>query len=316
MLTRRGPLTALVSLWAAAAIGAPYQRTHSETTGVCLAWSVRDYYCYLSGEGSQQIKDSVALQAAIDRSLASWQIVSNVCSDFKFARANVNPSGGTVAYEPGSPANKNFLLFRECPCEGPIPPGKVCTLPGPADSCWQDGTCENKFRCWSHNDDTIALTTTSYSKKTGVIFDADIAFNSGNHFFTVVDSPVCGGTLPLSPNCVAADLQNTLTHELGHVVGLDHVLEAGSTMEANAPLGEISKRLIDPGTARGFCAIYPRAVPSPPCEDVEALDSRIIANNTGTSLAGVVGCAAAAEQGGVAAIVVAAVAFLVRPRRR
>ena len=57
---------------------------------------------------------------------------------------------------------------------------------------------------------------------------------------------------------MATDIQNTMTHEMGHAMGLDHVAEPLSTMEATAPMGETQKRIIDVGTAAGFCDAYPR----------------------------------------------------------
>jgi hypothetical protein len=36
-------------------------------------------------------------------------------------------------------------------------------------------------------------------------------------------------------------------------------------MEPTAPPGETSKRVIDPGTAAGFCSIYPSGMPPTQC---------------------------------------------------
>lgn len=67
-----------------------------------------------------------------------------------------------------------------------------------------------------------AVTTVSYINKKGdpsdgVIVDADIEMNAVNNQFVEI-----GKTLPASDGRNQTDLENTLTHELGHLLGLDH----------------------------------------------------------------------------------------------
>ena len=52
------------------------------------------------------------------------------------------------------------------------------------------------------------------------------------------------------------DLQNTATHEFGHVYGLDHVGAAYNTMAATATMGETYKRSLASGDANGLRHIY------------------------------------------------------------
>ena len=54
----------------------------------------------------------------------------------------------------------------------------------------------------------------------------------------------------------AYDLQNTATHEFGHVYGLGHVSSAFNTMAPTASTGETYKRSLAPGDAAGIRAIY------------------------------------------------------------
>lgn len=67
-----------------------------------------------------------------------------------------------------------------------------------------------------------AVTTVSYINKKGdpddgLIVDADIELNSVNNQFVEI-----GGTVPPADTRNQTDLENTLTHELGHLLGLDH----------------------------------------------------------------------------------------------
>ena len=55
------------------------------------------------------------------------------------------------------------------------------------------------------------------------------------------------------------DLQNTLTHESGHFIGLAHSPVPGATMNATTQPGETLKRSLAPDDAAGVCAIYPEA---------------------------------------------------------
>jgi len=67
-----------------------------------------------------------------------------------------------------------------------------------------------------------AVTTVSYINKKGdpddgLIVDADIEMNAVNNQFVEI-----GRTLPAPDSRHQTDLENTLTHELGHLLGLDH----------------------------------------------------------------------------------------------
>lgn len=75
-----------------------------------------------------------------------------------------------------------------------------------------------------------ALTTVTYVNKPtqpdqdGRIVDADIEFNAVNNYFYDADS----NPNPSTGSRKAADLWNTLTHELGHLQGLEHTCRRGN----------------------------------------------------------------------------------------
>lgn len=304
------PIAVVLALWAGAvqAQARGYVRTRVPGEDLCLHWSTRAYTFNYHSAGSQRTPgdaEFVAMDAAFD----AWRALAGTCSDFQFIKG---PMVGVaeIGYDPKAPGQTNVIVFRERACRDVVQPD---------DPCFESGDCANVHQCWDHSETTIALTTTTFSFKTGVIYDADIEFNAAPHgdgdgfLFTTISSPPCEEGAQ-SPLCVSTDVQNTLTHEIGHAVGLDHTDIPGSTMEASAPLGETRKRVIDVGTAEGFCTVYPAGDLTPPCEELAALDRRIVAVNRGTAGLDHLGCSAV-PGGGVAGLLILAV-WLGRLRAR
>lgn len=301
MSARRAALGSALLL-AAAASAQDYRRTQvpgkDPGNEVCLAWGVRELSYYVHSAGSAKTPGETEF-IAIDASFQTWQALSDSCSDFRFLQGS-RIADPVVGKTTGSASN-NVVLFRETNCRDVVPS---------SDTCLSDGSCGNKYRCWDHSDTTIALTTTTFSFRSGQIFDADIELNASPHadgegyLFTAVSSPPCEEG-SVAAQCVATDIQNTLTHEIGHMLGFDHVDVLGSTMEPSAPLGEVTKRIIDPGTAQGFCDTYPRGLQPLPCSELAQLQRKIVARNTGT--AGLE--SACSASGGGPAIVLLALGF-------
>lgn len=243
----------------------PYRRTTVPGKPLCLAWDTRQYVYHYDTAGSARTPGDTEF-AAMEAAFDTWRTLAATCTDYAFVRG-ADVTGARVGYvqatdaEP-NPVNENVILFREVSCDDVVPEG---------DACFQGKSCANTYGCWDHGDGVIALTTSTYSTRTGHVLDSDIELNasqpggSPGFLFTTVSSPPCQGTE--STACAAVDVQNTLTHEIGHVIGLDHVATPGSTMEATAPPGETSKRIIDAGSAEGFCGIYPRGLPPTQCQE-------------------------------------------------
>ncbi len=267
-------LLATCALVASSALAQGYVRTVASDTGgsvTCVAWGRRTLTYRVDAAGSAQTPGDTEF-TALDSAFAEWQVLSTTCSDFTFTRG---PRITAPKIGRGTDAD-NVLTFREAPCRTAAPP----TAP-----CHADGSCGNAFACWDHSDGTIALTTLTYSTRTGLILDADVEFNAATYLFTTISAPACEPGRE-APTCAAYDLQNTATHELGHVLGFDHVDAAASTMAPTAPLGETSKRRIDPGTADGFCFTYPARGPPTPCDEQAQLERRIVARSTGCASTG------------------------------
>lgn len=115
---------------------------------------------------------------------------------------------------------------------------------------------------WVYDAAIIAVTTNAFDSTSGVVFDSDIEIN--DQHFTFVDAD--DGCNPMSG---AMDLQNAITHEVGHVIGLDHPpidpKYAQATMFASAPSCETRKRTLDADDSDGLCSIYPAGRPNHQC---------------------------------------------------
>lgn len=129
---------------------------------------------------------------------------------------------------------------------------------GPSDSnanvvVFQDGG-------WRHGSAVVALTSVTYDLRTGRIHDADIEVNTQDHDFSARSAS--------ETRALAFDLQNVMTHEIGHLLGFDHTtpsnIHVGEPQEARQTTmyfetrpGELAKRTLHPNDADGLCAVYP-----------------------------------------------------------
>jgi hypothetical protein len=131
---------------------------------------------------------------------------------------------------------------------------------------------------WSGSDPLEVAVTYTFTQPGGRIVDADLRVNAAYHSFANLD-PGGGGDF------LSFDLQNAITHELGHLIGLDHTCllvpayprplddqgyEVPDCATAAAPMlaatmfpstdpGRTSQRWLSPDDVRGVCAIYPAA---------------------------------------------------------
>jgi hypothetical protein len=100
-----------------------------------------------------------------------------------------------------------------------------------------------------YNPRARAVTSVWYSTESGEIFDADILINEES-----------GGNFTICPalGCLAGtvDLENVLTHEVGHFFGLAHSEIEEATMHFFDQNGDTSKRSLHPDDIEGFCSIY------------------------------------------------------------
>lgn len=95
--------------------------------------------------------------------------------------------------------------------------------------------------------EAYALTLVWHNPQSGEILDADIQMNLNRGPF-VICGERCEGD--------QVDLQNVLTHEAGHLLGLAHSDDMSATMYGDAPSGQISKRKLHLDDVEGFCDAY------------------------------------------------------------
>lgn len=257
-------LTSLLVSLALGQVGStPYVRSRVEagnTSAQCLFWTVPT----ITWQNSSAGNTATALEAqkqsefeAIRHSFQSWQQLFESCGNLRFSEGPL-VDDRKVGYELKGDDNRNLVLFRSRRCTDVV---------SATDACWDDDTCGNAHDCWDSDARTIALTLTTYDEKSGIIYDSDIQLNASGFIFTTVDSPPCIPPATGKDNtCVSTDLQNTMTHEIGHLIGLDHVPDdSRSVMFPRAPPGETSKRTVDEGSHQFVCEVYPRGHASQSC---------------------------------------------------
>lgn len=240
-----------------------YVRTGPTKAGNYLYWESGCIFVTADAEGTKQLPGDTEFNV-IDRSIAAWNTASATCSYIEISFQ------GREAREVGRD-RVNVIKFR--------------------DMSWcRPAVDDDPARCYAES--AAGITTAVYvddadSNRDGAIVDADIEINGKN--FAIADNGVTLGTA----SC-AAELANTLTHELGHLHGIEHpCLAAGdpprtdhlgravplcnsvmddkiidATMFNFQECGETKKATLEAEDIAALCGIYPTSEDPGTCEPV------------------------------------------------
>jgi hypothetical protein len=254
---------ACATLLAAAAPAAAFVRSttaepQDPTKGLCLWWASPVISFVVNTAGYQGNCGAAGALARVRASFETWN--NRSCSSLRFDFAGEDTSGTPAFGNDG----RNLVIFRKGTCGGAIA--------GDPNNCWSRSEAT-----------TIAITTTTFDANTGQIFDADMeirswsgsnagsaiprsATSADGFYFTCDVTPTICQTYGQPPTCMFMDIGTTVTHEAGHVLGLDHVCaypaDPGgscpslSVMNTTAGIGEVHRTLAA-DDVNGVCAIYP-----------------------------------------------------------
>lgn len=210
-----------------------------------------------------------------------------------------------------------YFAWMSVVCADGQSPGLDASVRGQIDQPLVDGFDNQSVvvyqdQEWIFDPSQVAVTTSTYDVDTGEVLDADIEINTLMYPFTLspTEGPWAGmpgpdaglrdAGMPEAGSPDAAlpeagwqdaggapggstdevDLLATLTHEAGHVLGLDHSDVSGATMMAvGEGVGFLDLRTLEADDQAGLCAIYPPLPPvvvdPPPAEDEEKSEDSV-----------------------------------------
>ena len=199
---------------------------------------------------------------AVTAAAAAWSADLNACTFLK-----IQVGSSTAATPTATLDGRNSVIFRST---------SWCS---PSDS---PGTC-------SYAPESLAITTVFANLRDGRILEADVEVNAKNYIWADLTLEGAGAG--------KQDLQNAVTHELGHLIGLDNScvsrkvlpvpldnagqpvpscdtaspdVQATTMFDSNLP-GDISKRTLAPDDIQGLCTIYPEASDPGMCPNADGV---------------------------------------------
>ncbi len=244
---------------------ADFVRSGPTDAGHYLYWESGCIFVTYDAAGTKELDGDTEF-GIIDASIQTWNTATASCSYMKVMKS------GVKAMEVGKDY-VNVIKFR--------------------DSSWcRPAIGDDPMKCYPSS--AAGITTVTYindktSSRDGAIVDADIEINGAD--FAISDNGTTLGTKPCH-----AELQNTMTHELGHLHGLEHTCLADyemasrvddqgnpvplcsatadpkiteATMYPYQDCGETKKETLEPDDINSMCVIYPTAKDPGTCKVVD-----------------------------------------------
>jgi len=242
-----------------------YVRTGPTKAGHFLHWESGCVFVTVDDAGTTALAGDQEF-SIIDASIATWNDDAASCSYLKVM------DEGKQALEVSGKDHINLIKFR--------------------DTVWGrpavDGDPARPYAGAAAGITTAVFVDDGTSSRDGAIVDADIEINGVD--FTIAASSAD----PPTKGCLAV-LQNTLTHELGHLHGLEHTCLAGgdpprvdnrgnpvppcmigfdpptianATMYPFQTCGETKKEVLSPDDIQAICDVYPTNKDPKTCEPV------------------------------------------------
>jgi hypothetical protein len=167
---------------------------------------------------------------------------------------------------------------------------------------------------WAKANGALAVTVLTFDDMSGAIVDADVLLNGGGRYFSVFDKDESdpssrgisiegsGGSDDGESTVAEADsirtsrfdVQNVLTHELGHFLGLgEDFQDSKATMYASTRPGETNKRIVSSGDQGVVSALYAQSMATLGAQSQAGCGGAKLARGAMPSGAGFVGFGAA-----------------------
>lgn len=197
---------------------APVAAFVQETTseGVGLHWDVFQISYRIHEAGSVDVPGTAEFDA-VHRSFRTWQDEDCLPVTFTYA----GPTDDThVGYDQTRAVGQDNLVL------------------------WRDDAAT-----WSHSRTVIGLTSVTFDTRSGEIVDADIELNGADFDFATVSGSSGGKGF-------VTDVENAVTHEIGHLLGLGHSPVRAATMFARSDPGDIEKRTLANDDVDAICTVY------------------------------------------------------------
>jgi len=227
-----------------------YVRTRASESTIKLAWKCPNIKLHFFPASAPENVSAEYFRKAADEAAAQWSVSKLACTKMSI---EVVASSGSTALVEGDRVNN--VQFRS--------------------GTWGRNARLDKDKV-PYPSNALAITSVFAERTTGVIVDTDVELNAVSAMWgDVVANPM------LLKSTNTHDLQNTLTHEFGHVIGLDHTCDGGgqsnlfdneekmvppcpgsseiqeATMAAIVMPGDTLRRTLAADDKKGVCEIYP-----------------------------------------------------------